>query len=217
MDRQFLSGRWLIAILLVSIALWAVMVFGKLAHLRRLAGGLDPFDVRPFGDSAGEARLLLDALGEAGREFYARVQLRLDAVYPASYAVSRGLLLWWLTRGADCVAAACAAFVFAGRGCRVRLCREYPNRAHVGGERERRNWRDRDREPDDAAQVTRFQRDRELRDRARHHCRVALAAPASIVSALCIRRFCFVRSGNDTLQSSRLRCWVSGRLYDEHA
>jgi hypothetical protein len=97
MDRQFLSGRWLIAILLVSIALWAVMVFGKLAHLRRLAGGLDPFDVRPFGYSAGEARLLLDALGEAGREFYARVQLRLDAVYPASYALSRGLLLWWLT------------------------------------------------------------------------------------------------------------------------
>ena len=83
--------------MLVSIALWAVMVFGTLAHLRRLAGGLDPFDVRPFGYSAGEARLLLDALGEAGRDFYARVQLRLDAVYPASYALSRGLLLWWLT------------------------------------------------------------------------------------------------------------------------
>lgn len=92
-----ISGRWVLAILLVSIALWAVMVFGTLAHLRRLADGLDPFDVRPFGYSVGEARLLLDALGDAGRDFYARVQLRLDALYPATYALSRGLMLWWLT------------------------------------------------------------------------------------------------------------------------
>jgi hypothetical protein len=73
------------------------MVFGTLAHLRRLAGGLDPFDVRPFGYSAGEARLLLDALGDAGRDFYARVQLRLDALHPATYVLSRGLMLWWLS------------------------------------------------------------------------------------------------------------------------
>ena len=57
MDRQFPSGRWVLAILLVSIVLWAAMVFGTLAHLRRLAGGLDPFDVRPFGYSTGQARL----------------------------------------------------------------------------------------------------------------------------------------------------------------
>ncbi len=92
-----ITGRWVLAIMLLSIALWAVMVFGTLAHLRRLAGGLDPFDVRPFGYSVGDARVLLDALGEAGRDFYARVQLRLDAIYPASYALARGMLLWWLT------------------------------------------------------------------------------------------------------------------------
>ena len=97
MDQQFPSGRWVLAIMLLSIALWAVMVFGTLAHLRRLAGGLDPFDVRPFGYSAGEARLLLVALGDTGRDFYAHVQLRLDALYPATYALSRGLMLWWLT------------------------------------------------------------------------------------------------------------------------
>jgi hypothetical protein len=97
MDRQIPSGRWVLAIMLVSIVLWAAMVFGTLAHLRRLAGGLDPFDVRPFGYSVGEAHLLLDALGDAGRDFYTRVQLRLDALYPAAYALSRGLMLWWLT------------------------------------------------------------------------------------------------------------------------
>jgi hypothetical protein len=90
-------GRLVLAVLTLSIALWAAMVFGTLAHLRQLAGGLDPFDVRPFGYGVGAARVLLDALGDAGRDFYARVQLRIDAVYPATYALSRGLLLWWLT------------------------------------------------------------------------------------------------------------------------
>jgi hypothetical protein len=97
MQPRFPSGRLVVAVLLASVALWAVMVFGTLAHLRALAGGLDPFDVRPFGYSADDARALLVALGEAGRRYYARVQLRLDTVYPASYALSRVLLLWWLT------------------------------------------------------------------------------------------------------------------------
>jgi len=39
---------------------------------------------------------LLAALGEAGRSYYAHVQLRLDTLYPLTYAVSRGLLLLWL-------------------------------------------------------------------------------------------------------------------------
>jgi hypothetical protein len=91
------AGRWVLVILTASIALWAAMAFGTLAHLRRVAGGLDAFDMRPLGYTAGEARVLLDALGESGREFYARVQLRLDAIYPATYALSRGLLFWWLT------------------------------------------------------------------------------------------------------------------------
>jgi hypothetical protein len=75
------------------------MVFGTLAHLRQLAGGLDPFDVRPLGYGTAQARSLLDALGEQGRDFYARVQLRLDMIYPATYALSRGLVMWWLTIG----------------------------------------------------------------------------------------------------------------------
>ena len=92
-----ISGRWVLFIMLASIALWAVMVFGTLAHLRQLAGGIDPFDVRPLGYGTAQARALLDALGDAGRDFYARVQLRVDTIYPASYALSRALVLWWVT------------------------------------------------------------------------------------------------------------------------
>jgi len=83
--------------MVVSIALWAVMVLGPLAYLRRIAGGLEPFDLRPFGYDVGEARALLGALSQIGRDYYANVQLSLDTAYPATYAFSRGLLLWWLT------------------------------------------------------------------------------------------------------------------------
>jgi hypothetical protein len=95
---QSLSGRWVLAIFFVSISFWAVMAFGTLAHLRQIASGLEPFDVRPFGYSVDEARNLLDALSEPGRTFYSRVQLWLDTFYPATYAISRSLILLWLTK-----------------------------------------------------------------------------------------------------------------------
>ena len=36
-------------------------------------------------------------LGDAGRAYYADVQLALDTIYPATYALSRALAIWWLT------------------------------------------------------------------------------------------------------------------------
>ncbi len=84
--------------------MWAVMFFGPLTHLSRLAGGAAPFDIRPFGYSYEEARAFLDAIGAAGRRYYASPELLLDMFYPPLYAVSRGLALWWLTmpgRGRD--------------------------------------------------------------------------------------------------------------------
>jgi hypothetical protein len=47
------------------------MFFGSLAHLTRLAGGLTPFDIRPWGYSYAEARAFLEAIGEQGRADYA--------------------------------------------------------------------------------------------------------------------------------------------------
>jgi hypothetical protein len=83
--------------LIVSFVLWGVMVFSTLAYLRSTAGGLEPFDLRPFGYTPEEARALLYALSEVGRAYYADVQLQLDTAFPAVYAFSRGLLLLWLT------------------------------------------------------------------------------------------------------------------------
>jgi len=96
-DQQFPRTAHVVVALIVSFMLWGVMVFGTLAFLRRTAGGLEPFDLRPFGYTPEEARALLYALSDIGRAYYADVQLQLDTAFPALYAISRGLLLLWVT------------------------------------------------------------------------------------------------------------------------
>jgi hypothetical protein len=55
------------------------------------AGGAPPFDMRPFGYTAEEARAFLAALTESGRDLYLHVQHRLDMAYPALLASTLGL------------------------------------------------------------------------------------------------------------------------------
>jgi hypothetical protein len=95
--KQFPSGFLVAALLAASGLLWAVMFFGTLAHLERLADGLTPFDIRPKGYSYTEARAFLEAIGEQGRRYYVSPELVIDTVYPPLYALSRALALWWLT------------------------------------------------------------------------------------------------------------------------
>jgi hypothetical protein len=94
--KQFPSGFLVAVLLAASGLLWAVMFFGPLAHLTRLASGLTPFDIRPRGYSYAEARVFLEAIGKQGREYYASPELVIDTFYPPLYAVSRGLAVWWL-------------------------------------------------------------------------------------------------------------------------
>ncbi len=98
MRKWIASGWFAAAVAACSVALLATMVLGTLAELEGLAGGLPPFDLRAGGYTLVEARDFLAALGRDGVFLYADVQLRVDAIYPATYAVSRGLLLWWLTQ-----------------------------------------------------------------------------------------------------------------------
>jgi hypothetical protein len=95
--KRFRSGFLVAALLVLSGLMWAVMFFGPLAHLTRLAGGLTPFDIRPRGYSYAEAHAFLEAIGDEGRRYYAVPELVIDTLYPPLYAVSRGLALWWLT------------------------------------------------------------------------------------------------------------------------
>ena len=62
---RFPSGRLVVALLVLSVALWAPLSFVTVPHLQQSAGGLPPFDVRLRGYGYEEARALLLALGEA--------------------------------------------------------------------------------------------------------------------------------------------------------
>lgn len=77
--------------LAATLAVYAAMLIWSLPRLREVAGGLDPFDLRPFGYDAAAARDLLSALGPAGRDFYLTVQHGLDTAFPALMAVTLAL------------------------------------------------------------------------------------------------------------------------------
>jgi hypothetical protein len=94
---RFPSGRLVVALLVLSVALWAPLSFVTVPHLQQSAGGLPPFDVRLRGYGYEEARALLLALGEAGRAYYLNPELVLDTIFPPIYAASGALALWWLT------------------------------------------------------------------------------------------------------------------------
>jgi hypothetical protein len=93
----FPSGWLVIGLLVASAVLWAVLFFVTLPHLQLLAGGAEPFDVRPWGYGYGGARAFLASIGEQGRAYYLNPELILDGFFPPLYAVSRALALWWLT------------------------------------------------------------------------------------------------------------------------
>jgi hypothetical protein len=95
--HEFPRTAHVIVALIVSFVVFGVMMFWSVPYLRHVAGGLEPFDGRVFGYTVEEARALLTALSDIGRNFYADVQLQIDTVFPAIYALSRMLLLLWLT------------------------------------------------------------------------------------------------------------------------
>lgn len=82
-----MSRRVYLLLTAVTLSVYAVMVLWTLPKISAAAGGLLPFDLRPWGYTPEEAAALLSALSEAGRTLYSDVQLRLDTVYPPLLAV----------------------------------------------------------------------------------------------------------------------------------
>lgn len=78
-------------VIAATVAVYLVMVLWSLPKVADAAGGLAPFDLRPFGYSGIEARAFLAALSDEGHRFYAEVQHRLDLAYPALMAASLSL------------------------------------------------------------------------------------------------------------------------------
>lgn len=79
-------------VLVATLAVYLAMVLWTLPEIAARAGGLAPFDLRPFGYSVAEAQALLAALDDDTRAFYRDVQHRLDLVFPGLLALSLILL-----------------------------------------------------------------------------------------------------------------------------
>ncbi|GMQ46670.1 hypothetical protein [Vibrio sp. 10N] len=89
------SGRQVIALMIVTNVIYALMLGYTIPTLMEYASGLPIFDMSPMGYSYDQAMTLLDALGGEGRAFYL-TQLALDMIYPALFALTYYLLFVWL-------------------------------------------------------------------------------------------------------------------------
>ena len=91
-----MRGRLLFwAVVLATLAVYAVMLGWSIPAISDAAGGRAVFDMLPAGYSYAEAQAFLADLSPEGANFYLRVQHRLDLIYPALLAISTG---WAMVR-----------------------------------------------------------------------------------------------------------------------
>lgn len=89
---------WFWLLLAATLALYLVIVLWSLPRIAGQAAGLAPFDMRPLGYAAQEARAFLTALTTQGRDWYLGTQHRLDLAYPALLAATLALPFTLLAR-----------------------------------------------------------------------------------------------------------------------
>jgi hypothetical protein len=82
-----------------TVGIYLVMLTWSLPILSAAAGGLAPFDMRPFGYDLEGAREFLGAIGPSGTRFYLSIQQRIDSIYPALMALTLGIGFLYLGRG----------------------------------------------------------------------------------------------------------------------
>lgn len=101
MKAYQLKWHWVAISLIISNLIFATIMVWSLPHLASLANGMPMFDTRPTGYNLAEANNIIDALGKDGQHFYLNKQLWLDTVYPASFALSFGMLITKFSQNLD--------------------------------------------------------------------------------------------------------------------
>lgn len=102
------------AVILATGVVYLAMLLWSLPAIARMAGGILPFDMRPMGYSAEEARDFLSALSTEGRAFYRDVQHWLDLAFPGLFALS--LILGFLKLAPRPLALVLSAVAIASAG-----------------------------------------------------------------------------------------------------
>ncbi len=78
------------------MAIYIAMILWSLPVITEAAGGLAPFDMRPFGYTLADAQAFLAAIDPETVKFYRNVQLTLDIFYPALITISLVLGIYLL-------------------------------------------------------------------------------------------------------------------------
>lgn len=90
--NQLLMTRatWANAIIwfFASQIVYVIMLFVTIPAVEKHTNQMKIFDLLPFGYSSEYATILLEQLGEPGRKTYLSLQLPLDFIYPAFFAVT---------------------------------------------------------------------------------------------------------------------------------
>jgi hypothetical protein len=79
-----------------AMAIYIAMILWSLPVITEAAGGLAPFDMRPFGYTLADAQAFLAAIDPETVKFYRNVQLTLDIFYPALITISLVLGIYLL-------------------------------------------------------------------------------------------------------------------------
>lgn len=92
------EGKALFALMTASLSLYLMIIFYSIPLVVSASAGTRIFDVLPTGYTQADALQILTSIGEAGRSTYLYLQLPLDAIYPALFAISHSCLFIWLAR-----------------------------------------------------------------------------------------------------------------------
>lgn len=99
--RKYSTGKSVLIWFVVCNLVYVLMLAYTIPMVRTFAGGMNLFDMMPTGYDLNYALELFNALGEEGRHAYLWVQLPVDMLYPALFALSYSLLLVWLLQKID--------------------------------------------------------------------------------------------------------------------
>ena len=94
--HKYASGRIVLSLFIVTMFVYATILFYSIPSVTAQAPGMRLFDMSPFGYSQAYAENLLEAIGPDGRNAYLKLQLPIDFIYPGLFALTYSLMLFWL-------------------------------------------------------------------------------------------------------------------------
>jgi hypothetical protein len=86
--KRHLDGRIIFVLFILTSVIYTIMLTVTIPKVMNFAGGMKLLDMIPTGYNAAYVETLFNALGEKGRHAYLFIQIPVDMIYPALFAVT---------------------------------------------------------------------------------------------------------------------------------